>query len=330
MLHSLSPNLVILNLQSVLLDNRCLSALCMLTRLEEVLVLDATSEATPVTLDFLLDMSARHTLRRLRLCGSLKIIPSSKSSINCDPIIFSALKHIELDCDLAMAAVTSLLYHITFPVLEEFRIGLYSLVDRSDLQQHWYQFFNTIGNATTKHLKELAFTSETEDPSLELHLFGLLKLGSFSLTLFTVHGPFLSLGHRDMEAIIGAWPLLTTLSLPQHHEPLPKIDFSVLIAIARGLPHLKDLELSIDANVLPELSDIPLLSHGLQSFMARKTLIGDARLFAQSLDRLFPNMKIWYFGEGEEVASLLNMLHRVRRDDAMRLTRGHPEGSSTK
>ena len=281
LLHSLSPNLVVLKLQCVVLDNRCLSALCLLTRVEEVLVEDAISEAaTSLTLDFLFDMSARHTLRCLELIGSLKIVPSSKPRVNCDPITFSALKHIELDCDLAMASVTLLLRHITFPVLEKFRIGL-CMFDRSDLQQHWYQFFNTIGNAT-RHFKELAFIRYLDDP-LELHLSGPLKPGSFSLTSFTVEGPILSLSHRDMEAIIDAWPLLTVLCLPRHHGSLPKIDFSALIAIARGLPHLEHLELYINTSVLPNLQDIPLLSHGLPSFASDYSdmLIGNAKHFVR-------------------------------------------------
>ena len=125
-LQSLSPNLIDVTLQYVVLDDHCLSALCMLTRLETVRVLDAASGATPVTLDFLLNMSARHTLRRLKLSGyDLEVVPSLKPPINQrDAITFEALKHLEINCDLVVTSLTVLLPHTTFPVLEVFRIGL--------------------------------------------------------------------------------------------------------------------------------------------------------------------------------------------------------------
>ena len=138
-LQSLSPSLVDLNLQNVVLDNRCLSALCLLTRLEKVIVLGATSGAASVTLDFLLEMSARHTLRHLELSGSaLKIVPPSNPPVDFDPITFSALEHVDIDCDLAIAAVT-VLCHITFPVLEVFKIGLQNVLGprRLWLEEHF-------------------------------------------------------------------------------------------------------------------------------------------------------------------------------------------------
>jgi len=308
-LQSLSPNLIDVTLQYVVLDDHCLSALCMLTRLETVRVRDAASGATPVTLDFLLNMSARHTLRCLELSGyDLEIVPSLKPPINQrDTIIFEALKHLEIYCDLVVTSLTVLLPHTTFPVLEVFRIGFQNTVlrpRRLGLKEHWYQLFNSISNATTEDLKGLQFACDSHD-SAELPLFGILKPGTLSLTSFIVNGPFLRLDHHDMEAIIHTWPLLTTLSLPQRHESSPKLDFSVLITIARGLPHLRRLDISIDATVLPYT---PSLSHGMRTLVLLNLHVKNTYRFAECLDRLFPNLEEWEFiGDSDDEVTWADM-----------------------
>ena len=325
-----SPRLHVLKLVLVALDGLSLSPVGAFEQLEELTIHQSPdAQIATVNVEFLQNISARQTLRHLELVGNLKIVPFPTPPIFHNPVPFPALEHIELKCHLTMDSVTMLLRCATFPVLG--CLVIYPDHDSlltSDEVGHWHQFFNAIGNATTKRFHTLRVGSIAARSTLS----SLPNLSSLSLTTF--RATISSLHRHDIVTIIDAWPLLIDLSLFKFDEP-PKIGFSILIDIAVGLPHLRNLRLSIDSHDLPNLNDIPVRLHGLDSLQL--VLFNSNRRQAwdimQFVDRLFPHLKCWAICPVEsddddaedwhEEQDIISKLQQARKDESIRIKSGN-------
>ena len=327
-IQTLSPNLVSLRLENVAINDRCLSAIRTLSHLEKILI-EQDEESTVDTI--FLGLSAKTVLRRFEIHGPGLKIRFPQKFLEHEPVVFPALEYVEIGCDLGgMANVVKLLHNFKFPQLDTLILCLFTeeplkLADA----RHWREFFDLLSNIATKHLRFLRLYDwafhDHWDP-LALSVSTLPKLENFALEGFELDGPFLrSIDQEDIERVIHMWPQLTKLSLICYR--LPKIDFKALIDIALGLPLLCTLELSIDARDLPELEEIPLLSHGLKYIHLSRSSVKKPKNFAQCLDILFPHLKSWYFESNlenhndkswREAEEMLPILQRARRDEVRR------------
>ena len=325
-----SPDLRVLKLEAVALDSLCLLAVGALKRLEEITVKYPDGDQTAeVDIGFLLNISARPTLRQLSLEGKqLKIVLGSTSCIVHGPIHFPAL---EFDCSLTMATVIKLLRCATFPVLRNLWMCLYA-AEMPDDAFHWHQFFDVIGNVTTKcfNALQLVHLRGTLSPGCTFSF--LPGLSSLSLTTFIFNAPiFNPICRYDIATIINTWPLLDVLSVSFGGSSSSKLEFSILIDIAIGLPRLKHLQLSLDCHSLPDLDDIPIRSHDLHSLhLLIHPNPRQACNIAQIVDRLFPNLKqpLIYRNPGDsaiwgEVQDLIPILQKARKHESTRIKSGN-------
>jgi hypothetical protein len=152
-----------------------------------------------------------------------------------------------------------------------------------------------------------------------LTVSSLPNFDNLTLETFSVTPPFLcSLGRNDLQKIINSWPSLSTLELSSCRPS--ELDFTALVDIAVGLPHLEHLEIPLDIRDL-SLEGIPLLAHNLQ-YIDLDTLVPleDFKVLAQCIDRIFPYLKSCSLYHDDHVrwqdaSSLLFMLQNARRDE---------------
>ncbi len=327
-IQTLSPNLVVLHLQDVEI-NRCLSAIRTLSHLQKIWIEQSLEESTVDTI--ILDISAKTVLRHFEIRSPHLKIRFPQKFLEHEPIVFPALEYVEISCDLgSITNAVNLLRNVKFPQLHTLILRLcieeqHKLADA----RHWREFFELLSNITTKHFRFLKLCAsgfhDYWDP-LALGVSTLPKLESFALEGFEMEGPFLRyIDQEDIERVIHMWPQLTKLSLICYR--LPKIEFKALIDIALGLPLLCTLELSMDARNLPELEEVPLLSHGLKSIHLSRSSVKKPKNFAQCLDILFPHLKSWHFESNvenhndklwREAEEMLPILQRARRDEVRR------------
>ena len=327
-----SPDLIILNLHSVQLDDLSLSAIGALKRLTQLTLHQRRSSPAviyTISMDFVLHISAQQTLRRLELGGQLQLLPPTTSSTSVD---FPMLEDIELGCDLKLSSVNLLLRCARFPVLKRLKIWVEDLSpDIPEESDHWNQFFDVIGDATSTCFEALHFNDDGGS-FLGLTLSCIPNLSRISLTTFVLVGSVSdSIRHDDIVAIIKAWPLLVDLSLTSTSSTSPEIWFSSLIDIAISLPRLRKLVFLMDSRDLPDLDDIPLGSHRLEALELElsNSVETNAISIVQSLDRLFPNLKSCSILPDEdqgygwhEVQRIIRMLQKARQDEVLRMNLG--------
>lgn len=343
-IQTISPHIVSLDLEKVILNPHFLAVLCRFSHLQhlDIDVRASDSQKTPFDLSFLLNSSTVSTLRHFHLSGSEDTEIIWAIDFPNGQLEFSALQSIEVQCAaMSMGPFVKLLRCATFPKLESLTITLLTdsvKPEKTEEAHHWHDFFELLGTVTLKQFKNLKFTSYNSGhrsagdfwDTVGLSLYTFPKLDRLSLSSFVVTGPFLQdVGQNDIRKIIKTWPQLTDLGLCCSHST--GIDFLSLIDIVLGLPHLRWLKIPIDASHLPNLEEVPLLCHGLNTIHLRMSSVMDANLFIQYLDRIFPRLAASSFTSGDELdseddsddewreaGSLLRILQQARRDEAMR------------
>ncbi|KAF8869808.1 hypothetical protein BD779DRAFT_1681686 [Infundibulicybe gibba] len=107
--------------------------------------------------------------------------------------------------------------------------------------------------------------------------------------------------NQDLIDMGTSWPMVRTLVIPFSPSPTAALDSGSksgtrtpttlgLRLLAKLCPSLTTLQLSIDVQDLPALTDEPL-SHGLQTLSVGDSPIGDPVLVAKHLDCIFPYLK---------------------------------------
>jgi len=160
-----------------------------------------------------------------------------------------------------------------------------------------------------------------------LTVSGFPNFDNLNLETFSITAPVLCYLFRiDLQKIINSWPNLSKLELTSCRSF--GLDFTALIDIAVGLPHLKDLSIPLDVSRLLNLEGIPLLAHNLQRvYLGTLVPLKVSEIIVQCVDRLFPYIKhcVFYHGdrlELQDVSSLLRMLQNARRDELGRAALG--------
>ena len=197
--------------------------------------------------------------------------------------------------------------------------------------QNWQMFFQLVcQNTNEESLESLSisravfitpgppnmYTVGVHGVSTFSHLFQ-LKLKSFKISSHL----FVSLSNLDIHCFAEAWPTLQVLHLTTCYIGT---DFHALIEVANHLPLLDELHIPINAQSLPPLESIPLLSHPLRSLNVLTSLVKDSATFARCVDRLFPNLKTFQGGGScsmlwDQVKMLIPYFQGARQDARTRL-----------
>jgi hypothetical protein len=311
-----SPDLTVLTLLLVPLDTLCFFVIGAFKRLQQ-LSIQCSPRQIPVSTDFLLRISARPTLRRLELRGSVELVPSASYTVP-NSIDFPMLEDICID--LVWPSVNLLLRSARFPVLRRLVVKLEKESDELD----WDQFFATIADATTACLETLDIRNFSGGG---LGASNISNMSRLSLTTFARWG-LDSIRNDDVDAIISAWPRLINLSLDSDNIDQIDVGFSSLIAVSVGLPRLRKLELVIHPFHLPDIDDVPVGSHQLENMEIQLTNgYEQVPQIVQFVDRLFPNLKSCSVlsDEGLDVLgsqALMQILQKARRDEIVRINLG--------
>lgn len=341
-LRNTAPNISHLTLSNMPHDDMlgCIFTINSLSRLQGVrLEHNGIGDIPTFDLSFLPSLSCKKTLRNFTLSGLH--VTWSLDSLNCGTVEFPLLESI----DFGLCFLTSIL-----PITELFRYTMVrslktllfrlapstSKLIKAVEARCWHQFFDLLGKATTDHFKILQIMRHNSYPSEKIrehweHVgltvssfpnFHNLKLETFSIT-----PPILHLVFRfDLQKIINSWPNLSKLELTTCRSSF--LDFTSLIDIAVGLPHLKDLDMPLNLQKSFNYERIPLLAHNLQHIQLDTSVpLKVPEIVVQSVDRIFPHLKGCAFYHGDhlgsyDVSSVLRMMQNARRDAPRRATLG--------
>ncbi|KDQ53940.1 hypothetical protein JAAARDRAFT_38920 [Jaapia argillacea MUCL 33604] len=207
------------------------------------------------------------SLRALRLLGELS--PSCATQIlrlivvpQLHSLCITSLGTVA-DCRACWVQVTSRFHHLRELMYEAW---FTDLIDGSVLDLA--PFFHSLPKM--EHLNSLNFELRPEDENELAH----------------------SLTDDDCEAMASAFPNLRTLAITIWDEAHPSPTFRSLVAFARGFSTLEHLAIPIDASNLPPISEIPVLSHPLETLWFRSVkIVESAPRAAYLLKRLFPALK---------------------------------------
>jgi len=318
----------------------CISTVSSLSRLQGIRFEHKGSGDIPnFDLTFLPTLSCKKTLRKFTLDG-LHVFWSA-DSLNCGTVEFPLLESIDFGlCFLtSILPITELFRYTMVPSLKTLLFRLApspSKLIKSTEARSWHQFFDLLGKATTDHFKILQILGHSSYPAEKIrehweHVC--LTMSSFpnfhnlNLETFSITPPILYFLYRtDLQKIINSWPNLSKLELT---SCLPSgVDFTTLIDIAVGLPHLKDLDIPFDLQKPLNFEGIPLLAHNLQHIhLGISVPLKVPDILVQSVDRIFPYLTTLEFYRGDhleshDVSPLLLMMQNARRDALRRTTLG--------
>ena len=209
-----APNISHLVLSCKVFDDRCISALCSLSRLQEITLKDDRSGTTPTfDLSFFPRLSCKEVLQEFTLDG-LHIIWSA-GSLDCGTVEFPLLKYINFRLCFSMGPIAKLFHYAMVPSLKgidtRFGPSPSKLVNAVEAP-YWHQFFDRIGRATSDHFKYLGIMLDNFHPPGETreqweHVG--LRVSNFpnfnipSLETLTITLPFLcSLDRNDLKKLL--------------------------------------------------------------------------------------------------------------------------------
>ncbi|KIM44321.1 hypothetical protein M413DRAFT_443329, partial [Hebeloma cylindrosporum] len=300
-------------------------------RMPELLFLIMDSENVELRLslgpDFLTNFASRQTLRQWFLRGNFRIAPLPTSSFHV--LDFDKLTCLSFVSKMmtSIAEYTPLFRVARFPSLEQLQVCL--AVDHIPGQslspiKIWRDFFKYLRCATTNSFWRMDVTIRGPtacqvpfDDIPDLHTF--TSLESFETNIFH------SLSHGNLTSLFAHWPRLNILSIDGVEKVT--IDFSSLVDIAKGYPHLNDLEIEVICKTLPRIDDVPVLEHGLKTLKLSPLRLKNHIALARCIDRIFPKLvqltisgsdQFLKSGTGKEIQEIYAGLQSARKDQMKR------------
>ncbi|KAF8192951.1 hypothetical protein BJ912DRAFT_250971 [Pholiota molesta] len=280
----------------------------------------------PMTLDFefLQTISKFECLTKLVLSGSLSLSTENLPASNLPA--FPVLNNLWISLHpTQLSRIIRFLDMGKFERLDTLWLNFPPLPDdgwKDIVTMPWIHFFKILRLKTSPRFKSLVVDScspfNAEKPIAEWPMFSLADVPDFcllKLTRLRIAFPiFTTISNADIYKMVSSFPSLISLDLVTR---LPwQTDFMSMIAIAKGLPNLRELSLGLNAHSLPPESQIPLLSHRLCSLKLVVSRLQDPRQFAFYLDRIFHKLQtfdIYGSGSGSEDPVQKRALEEVKQ-----------------
>ncbi|KAF9474656.1 hypothetical protein BDN70DRAFT_300021 [Pholiota conissans] len=282
---------------NIFLPDACRKSITKLSNLKYLAIHNPTDK--PMTLDaqFLQMLSKFKYLNKILLSGPLYL--AAENIAPSDVVVFPALTDLWISTHpTELSRVISLLNIGKFERLNTLWLNFPPVSDDGWMDVvglPWNQFFKVLRMKTSLRFKNLVIEcpNDLEQPTVQWPALSLSDIPDFFLLkllrLRITFPIFPKISNADIYKIISSFPSLLSLDITTQ---LPwQTDFTAIIAIAKGLPNIKEIALGLDAQTLPPDPLVPMLSHNLYSLRLVVSRLEDPGQFAFYLDRMFPKLR---------------------------------------
>ncbi|KAF9474657.1 hypothetical protein BDN70DRAFT_996921 [Pholiota conissans] len=306
------------------LPDACQRSITQLSNLKFLAIHNSTNKPMSLDAQFFQAISKFKYLSKILLSGPLYLATENLSSSN--QTVFPALTDFWISTQPnEVTRLISLLDIGKFEHLDTLWLSFPPVPDdgwRDIVTIPWIQFFKILRMRTSSRwFKSLVIECsyvDLEKPIAEWPALALSDLPDFfllKLARLRIAFPiFPIISNADIYKIISSFPSLVSLEIVTR---LPwQTDFTAIIAIAKGLPCLRELTMGIDAHAMPPDFLVPMLSHNLFGLKLIVSRLRDPGQFAFYLDRMFhelQTLELLGCGEDSEGPIQREALNEVRR-----------------
>ncbi|PPR07536.1 hypothetical protein CVT26_013560 [Gymnopilus dilepis] len=305
----------------------CLDAISQLPELQTIFIDDSNESSSALGSAFFRSLSVRSKAAKLNLVtkgalGNTVIAPNL--AFACDFLTDLTFLCVEDGPASTHAPVglQAIFRVIKLPRLHTLRIS-YPAVDESDLAV-WKLFFKSLVTATPMLLAlslrapfRLRSTTATTPKGVSLHQIS--RLSKHPLVFLEDDNFFNLWSLDDCNFVVESWPSLTALTIGTI------ITFHMLTVLVSGLPNLYELKIALSSKRLPDVEELPVVSHSPTVITLRPTFTApdDPIHIATCLDKLCPFAEIWIVpqsarldprGAWKQTGRILQALRSARLD----------------
>ncbi|KAF8970960.1 hypothetical protein BDZ97DRAFT_1914411 [Flammula alnicola] len=323
-------NLQFLDIQ-IMEGERCLDAICATKNLKYLRLGSSLHRTLPLTPNFLEKLSTLPRLSKLIFLDSIQF-PSAFPQPSPGEI-FPSLESVAIHCRFSsVAQFNGFLSLGNFLRLKRLDIRIHNpQMIRSSEDLLWQSFFEILRRNTTAIFHSLSITTALPISTVVhgISISSIPDLFHLQLTDFEIGIPILqSVSYENILNMADSWPNLTRLVLTSH-KPW-NIDCEILTELANRLPHLRTLQIGVDAQRFSRVNHIPVLNHPLESLALCDSPIRSAIAFARLIDRIFPNVEVFEYSSEylnaaqsklwKDVDSFLHHFKGARQDQMRRIS----------